>query len=148
MSTLLAKRLNTTTLSPPKVIKASGKINQTNESFTLIPLLSAKKTKNSLIDAKVNKTSLYSIGYIVNSSTPSKPSTAQNKSSVPYQTITSTPDLATSTSNHSKLSDPTTTTFPPTTLDYTTPFTTATKPELRLLNMISAIGPTKGTVLS
>ena len=103
---------------------------------------------NSLIDAKVNKTSLYSIGYIVNSSTPSEPTTAHKDSSVPYQTITRTSEVTTSTSKPSKLSDPTTTTFPPTTLDYTTPFTTATKPELRLLNMLKDIGKTKDNILS
>ena len=135
-------------MSPPKLINASGKINQTKESLDLITLLSTTKAKNSLSNAKVNKTSLYSIGYIVNSSTPFKPTTAQNVSSVPYQTITSTSDVTTSTSNPSKLSDPTTTTFPPTTLDYTTPFTTATKPEHRLMNKLNDIGKTKGKVLS
>ena len=135
-------------MSPPKLINTSGKINHTDESFTLVPLLTAKQTKNSMINAKENKTSLYSIGYIVNSSTPSEPTTAQNDSSVPYQTITSTSEVTTSTSKPSKLSDPTTTTFPPTTLDYTTPFTTATKPEHRLLNLLNAIGKTKGMVLS
>ena len=143
MSTLLAKRLNTTTLSPPKLVNASGKISQTDESFALVPLQSARQTKNSLIHAKVNKTSLYSIGYIVDSSTPSEPTAARKDSSVLYQTITSTSEVTTSTSKPSKLSDPTTTTFPPTTLDYTTPFTTATKPEHRLLNILNAIGKTK-----
>ena len=140
--------MNTTTLIPPKVINESGKINKTNESFTSVPLLSIRQTTNSMVNAKENKTSLYSIGYIDKSSTPSEQSVAQNDTSVPYQIISTASDVKTSTSNPVKLSDPTTTTFPPTTLDYTTPFTTATKPELRLLNMLKDIGKTEGRILS
>ena len=147
MTKLLANHLNKTALNQPSAVTVSKNRNQVDKNSTLTALQSGGQTKNNFSHQKETDTSLYSVGYIFNPSTANDLSTNLNDSIVDYSTIQITSPETTSIPNPSISSDPTTTTFPPTTLDYTTPFTTATKSAQNLLQMLQDINDIEGNNL-
>ena len=114
----------------------------------MTPIQSIKDAENKLDVAKNEETSLYSVGYILDSSTTSNQTTQFNMSLTSSQAKTIASDHTAITLSPSMSSDPTTTTFPPTTLDYTTPFTTATKSSQKLLRLIDGRKKKKGKSIS